>query len=630
MSVSKLRDKPSKEGISVHMPTNVQNALPPPNPKTTALLTDRSGTRPETAKFTPSLLPAAEQPELDRYVHYLVARMTGGLSPAACANAFFDWGSHMAAAPGLQLELMGEGVRQWMRLLAFTQEALGNNSALPPSIKPQAHDHRFSADGWKQYPFNVFAEAFLLGEEWWHSATTRVRGADKQSLERVDFIMRQMLDVFAPANFVATNPEVLSRTQSEAGLNLLRGYSNYIDDVKRLRSREAPPGAEKFKVGETVAVTPGKVVYRNHLIELIQYEPTTETVHAEPLLIVPAWIMKYYILDLRPENSLVKYLTAQGFSVFIISWRNPDAGDRNLGFDDYRRLGVMAAIDAITRIVGDRKIHAAGYCLGGTLLSVAASAMANENDDRLATLTLLAAQADFREAGELTLFIDESQVTLLEDMMAEQGFLDSAQMAGAFQLLRSNDLIWSHVVNDYLLGERQPVFDLLAWNADATRMPYRMHSQYLRSLFLNNDFAEGRFKVDGKAVALTDLKMPIFAIGTETDHVAPWRSVYKFNILSDTSVTFLLTSGGHNAGIVSPPGTPHRSYRMATKLANDKFVDPDTWYATAPKTEGSWWTAWADWLARMSSGMVDPPSMGAPEKGLKPLCAAPGTYVLQR
>ncbi|MFT3732185.1 MAG: alpha/beta fold hydrolase [Hyphomicrobium sp.] len=617
------------------MPANVQNALPAPRSDAIALLSDQSSTHSEIAKV-PAIAPAdqrpqsAGQPELDRYTHYLLARLTAGLSPAACANAFFDWGMHMATSPGLQLELMGEGIRQWMRLAAFGQEASVANEPLAPSVVTSPHDHRFVSAGWKQFPFNVYAEAFLLGEEWWHSATTRVRGVEKQNLNRVDFITRQMLDVFAPANFVATNPDVLQRTQSEAGLNLLRGYKNYLDDLKRLRTREAPPGAEKFKVGETVAITPGKVVFRNHLIELIQYEPTTEKVHAEPVLIVPAWIMKYYILDLRPENSLVKFLTAQGFTVFIVSWRNPDADDRNIGFDDYRRLGVMAALDAITTITGDHKVHATGYCLGGTLLATAAAAMASENDDRIATLTFLAAQADFREAGELTLFVDESQVSFLEDMMGEQGFLDSAQMAGAFQLLRSNDLIWSHVVNDYLLGERQPVFDLLAWNADATRMPYRMHSEYLRSLFLNNDLAEGRFKVDGHAIALTDLRAPIFAIGTETDHVAPWRSVYKFNILSDTSVTYLLTSGGHNAGIVSPPGTSHRSYRMATKQPNDNFVDPDTWYKTTPKHEGSWWPAWAEWLARMSSGWVEPPSMGAPEKGFKPLCAAPGTYVLQK
>jgi polyhydroxyalkanoate synthase len=620
---------PIKKGDPVQMTTSVQDRLPAPHSEPLTLLTDQTSAKSAITLRQTEAEPAPEQ-DLDQYLHYLIARMTGGLSPASCANAFLDWGMHMAASPGLQLELLGEGVRQWQRLGAFVQEAATTGTPQAPTVQAQPHDRRFASKSWEQYPFNVFAEAFLLGEEWWHAAATKVRGAEKQNVNRVDFIIRQMLDIWAPTNFVATNPDVLSKTKAEAGLNLLRGYANLLDDVKRLRTRATPPGAEKFKVGETVAITPGKVVYRNHLIELIQYEPVTETVHAEPILIVPAWIMKYYILDLRPENSLVKFLTAQGFTVFIVSWRNPDASDRNIGFDDYRRSGVMAAIDAVTDIVGSKKIHAAGYCLGGTLLATTACAMANENDDRIATLTLIAAQADFREAGELTLFIDESQVTLLEDMMAEQGFLDSAQMAGAFQLLRSNDLIWSHVVNDYLLGDRAPVFDLLAWNSDATRMPYRMHAEYLRSLFLNNDLAEGRFKVDGQAVALTDLRAPIFAIGTETDHVAPWRSVYKFNILSDTSVTFLLTSGGHNAGIVSPPDSAHRSYRMATKLANDKFVDPDTWYAHTPRTEGSWWPAWAEWLSHMSSIMVDPPMMGAPDKGFPALCNAPGTYVLQR
>jgi polyhydroxyalkanoate synthase len=280
--------------------------------------------------------------------------------------------------------------------------------------------------------------------------------------------------------------------------------------------------------------------------------------------------------------------------------------------------------------VKGRKIHAAGYCLGGTLLAIAASAMALADDDRIQTLTFLAGQGDFREAGELTLFIDESQVAFLEDMMAEQGYLDSTQMAGAFQLLRSNDLIWSHVVNAYLLGKRKPVYDLLAWNADATRMPYRMHSEYLRSLFLNNDLAEGRFKVGGRTVTLSDLQVQIFAVGTETDHVAPWRSVYKFNILTDVAVTFLLTTGGHNAGIVSPPGLPDRSYRMATKPANAPFIDPGEWQRTAPKFEGSWWIAWSKWLAERSSAWIDPPPMGAAADAQTSLTDAPGTYVFQR
>ncbi len=572
----------------------------------------------------------SEHQDLDRYLHYLVARTTAGLSPAAVANAFFDWGFHLATSPGLQLELAGKAFHQWVRLAEFAQAAATSGSHISPCIVPQPYDKRFQSERWKEFPFSVFAQSFLLWEEWWHDAATHVRGVEKQNASRVDFMVRQALDVLAPTNFPLTNPDVLVRTQAESGLNLVRGFFNFVDDLQRLRSREAPEGAERFEVGKTVAVTPGKVVFRNHLIELIQYEPKTAKVHPEPVLIIPAWIMKYYILDLRPENSLVKFLTEQGFTVFMVSWCNPDAEDRNTSFDDYRRLGVMAAFDAVSKIAEGNKIHAVGYCLGGTLLATAAAAMELEDGDRIKTLTFLAAQADFREAGELTLFVDESQVSLLEDMMEQQGFLDSVQMAGAFQLLRSNDLIWSHVVNDYLLGQRQAVYDLLAWNADATRMPYRMHSEYLRSLFLNNDLAEGRFKVDGRSIALNDLHMPIFAVGTETDHVAPWRSVYKFNILSDTNVTFLLTNGGHNAGIVSPPGAPGRHYRMATKPHEGRFIDPDAWEAGVAKLEGSWWPAWSQWLANQSSGPVEPPPMGAPQAGLGVLADAPGTYVFQR
>ncbi len=588
---------------------------------------DRSAVRPGTQLVGPAG-PGRE--DLDRYLHYLLARMTSGVSPIACASAFLDRGAHLAGSPGLQLELAGDAAKQWQRFGDFFRAAACSSTGIAPSVMPQPHDHRFRSESWNVFPFNVFAEAFLLSEEWWHTAATKVRGVEKGSQNRVDFMIRQALDVLAPANFVMTNPDVLARTRAQAGLNLVGGYFNYLDDLMRLQNHEGPQGVEKFKVGETLAITPGKVVFRNHLIELIQYEPTTGKVHAEPILIVPAWIMKYYILDLRPENSFVKFLTDQGFTVFIISWRNPDAEDRDVGFDDYLRLGVMAAIDSVSKVSEGHKIHATGYCLGGTLLSIAASAMALEKDDRIETLTLLAAQGDFREAGELTLFVDESQVTFLEDMMSEQGFLDSSQMAGAFQLLRSNDLIWSRVVSEYLLGERQPVFDLLAWNADATRMPYRMHSEYLRSLFLNNDLAEGRFRVNGRAIALADIRVPIFAVGTETDHVAPWRSVYKINILSDADVTFLLTSGGHNAGVVSPPGLPHRSYQMATKLANGPFLDPDAWQATAPKSEGSWWLAWSEWLTAKSSGMVDPPEIRQLGDGVGPLCNAPGTYVFQR
>ncbi|MDH3453262.1 MAG: alpha/beta fold hydrolase, partial [Gammaproteobacteria bacterium] len=336
------------------------------------------------------------------------------------------------------------------------------------------------------------------------------------------------------------------------------------------------------------------------------------------------------ILDLSPQNSLVKYLLERGHTVFMISWRNPTEEDRDLGMEDYRELGVMAALEAINAIAPERKVHSVGYCLGGTLLSVAAAAMARDGDDRLQSVTLLAAQTDFTEAGELMLFINEGQVNFLESMMWKDGVLDATKMSGAFQLLRSNDLIWSRMVHDYLLGKRQPINDLMAWNADQTRMPYRMHSEYLRRIFLNNDLATGRYEVGGRPVAVSDIRAPIFAVGTVKDHVAPWRSVYKIHLLADADeVTFVLTSGGHNAGIVSEPGHPRRGYQIATRREGENYIDPDTWQAQTPLTDGSWWPAWENWLAERSSGMTKPPELGAADSEYKPLCNAPGTYVLQ-
>ena len=443
------------------------------------------------------------------------------------------------------------------------------------------------------------------------------------------FTIRQLLDTLAPSNFILTNPQVLERTRTECGMNLLRGLTNWIADSARARSGEWLE-SEEFKVGETVATTSGKVVHRTHLAEIIQYTPTTDRVRPEPVVIVPAWIMKYYILDLSSRNSLVKFLLAQGFTVFMISWKNPGAEDRDIGFDAYRTAGVLPAIEAATAITGAAKVHAVGYCIGGTLLAIAAAAMARDRDDRLASLTFFAAQTDFTEAGELMLFIDESQVTFLEDMMWEYGYLDARQMAGAFQLLRSSDLIWSRSIQEYLMGERSAPIDIMAWNADSTRMPYRMHSEYLRSLFLENRLAEGRFHVDGRPVALPDIRLPIFVVATERDHVAPWRSVFKFCLLTDAEVTFVLTNGGHNAGILSEPGHPHRHFRIATHEHGESYVDPGTWLSEYQPREGSWWPAWSAWLLARSGEPVAPPPLGDEAAGLTPLEDAPGRYVFMR
>lgn len=582
----------------------------------------------------PQVSPPAEHArggetyQADRALHAMLARLSGGISPAALLLAYTDWLLHLAWSPQRRLEIAQEALVDTKRVLETSQCFFSPEQGPWSLIKPLPQDKRFSRPDWEHPPFNLMAQVFLLAEQWWHNATTGVRGVAKQNEAIVEFSIRQMLDVMSPSNFAATNPEILRRSFESGGNNFVRGWRHFCSDWIRLVSAGlGPVTSEDFAVGENVATARGKVVFRNELIELIQYYPTTEKVHPEPILIVPAWIMKYYILDLSPQNSLVKYLTGEGFTVFMISWRNPDAADREIAFDDYRKLGVEAALDTIGDIVPGRQVHALGYCLGGTLLSIAAATMARDGDDQLKSVSLLAAQTDFTEAGELTLFINESQVAFLEDMMWERGVLDTTQMAGAFQLLRSNDLIWSRLTRDYLMGERAVPSDLMAWNADATRLPYRMHSEYLRKLFLNNDLAGGRYLVEGKPISLSDIHTPMFVVGTLRDHVAPWKSVYKIHYQVDADVTFLLTSGGHNAGIVAPPDEPGHTYRIKTQAADATYVGPDEWLNTVPSTAGSWWPEWTKWLCARSGEPSEPPNIGTGTAESENLPEAPGDYV---
>lgn len=585
---------------------------------------------------TASLLPASPTPaaesglaaRIDPAIHAALAQASSSLSIASPLLAAADWALHLSLSPGRRMDLARLALQQGSELARYARERLVAAAELRDAVEPPLRDRRFAAPEWQQWPFNLMHQSFLLTEQWWAAATHGVWGVEKHHEDMVAFGARQWLDMLSPGNCLATNPQVLKQTRDEGGANLLRGAAFARDDIKRQALAAPAAGTEAFVVGRDVGISPGTVVLRNRLMELIQYTPTTPTVHPEPILIVPAWIMKYYILDLSPANSLIKYLVDQGHTVFCISWLNPGAEDRDLGMDDYLALGVMAALDAVGAIMPKRKVHATGYCLGGTLLAIAAAAMARDGDERLASMSLFAAQTDFSEPGELGLFIDESQVSLLEAKMAQTGYLSATQMAGAFQMLRSQDLLWSRLINEYLLGERSPMNDLMAWNADATRMPARMHSQYLRRLFLHNDLATGRYPALGKPVSLGDLRVPIFMVGTATDHVAPWRSVYKLHHLSEAEITFTLTSGGHNAGIVSPPGHPHRHYQIQTRAAHAARITADGWLAAAPQVEGSWWPAWQDWLRARSGARTKPPPTGA--RAYPPVCAAPGDYVMVR
>jgi polyhydroxyalkanoate synthase subunit PhaC len=599
---------------------------------------DRPGARPSAAKgvvppVSPppiSPLPAATGAEnpLDRVSHANIARLAGGFSPMAIAEAAFDWALHLAVSPGRQSALALSALAKQASLAQTAFKPLrASGDGAAEERRPD--DRRFGAEEWRRWPFSFYVDGFLAAERWWDEAASGVHGASPHHLALLNFLGRQALDTVAPSNFLATNPVALKQTLREGGLNLARGAVNYAEDVQRLMRNGRSEAEKAFKPGETVALTKGAVVARTPLAEIIQYSPTTKSVRAEPVVIAPAWIMKYYILDLRPENSLIKHLVDSGFTVFCVSWRNPTSSDRGIGFDDYLSEGLMPAIDAALTIAGAARAHLVGYCIGGTLAAIAAARMARDNDDRLQSLTLIAAQTDFEEAGELKLFIDDSQLALLEDMMWEQGVLEASQMAGTFHLMRSNDLIWSRAIHNYLMGEPEKMDDLSAWSSDATRMPYRMHSEYLRRLYLDNDLAEGRFRLNGRLVALQDIRTPMFVVGTERDHVAPWRSVFKIHHLTGAEITFVLVNGGHNRGVVAPPGEGDRRFRIATTASRDRRPDPDAWAAAADYREESWWLAWFDWLHARSSRDAAPPPLGLASAGLAPLAPAPGDYVLE-
>lgn len=572
----------------------------------------------------PSLKDHAKK--LDQAVHTWMSQASMGLSPISLSLAYLDWAMHLASSPGQQLLLMNEALASLPLTFATPQEE---------------KDARFRHEAWQNWPFNVMKSSYQSQVQHWQKASM-VEGMSDHHKHMVKFFTRQYLDAMSPSNWPLTNPEVLKKGLETKGESWLRGWEQYMTDLKKHhqdQTHQTPETLENlaFEVGQDVAVTPGKVVFRNRLIELIQYSPTTEKVFAEPVLMVPSCIMKYYILDLSPHNSMVKYLVDQGHTVFMISWRNPDESDRDLGMDDYLRSGLMAAMSAIKSQTGEPRLHALGYCLGGTFLAIVAAVLAEHKTKKLtrsvsnempelASVTLLAAQTDFSEPGELGVFIDDDQLKNLTEDMAKKGYLSGQQMAGAFQFLNSRDLIWSRNTHRYLLGEDEVGMDMMSWNADTTRLPERMHSEYLHTLFLHDSLAKGHYKFEGQGVALMNIQAPLLMVGTVRDHVSPWHSVYKIHLLTDTDTTFILAAGGHNAGIISEPGHANRSYQMNHAKRGHAWLPPEEWEKEASRHEGSWWVPMQSWLAKHSGAQIKARKIASQNC----LGDAPGEYVKVR
>ena len=586
----------------------------------------------------PDATPAAKDiPEstsaLESALRDLLSRSAMGLSPTALARAYADWYLHVAASPVQRALLLQQALtipaQISSRLLA---------GATNDATRSAEQDNRFEGEGWKKWPFILFKETFKASDAW-SQAAAQAQGMTNHHQQMVSFYTRQMMDALSPSNWPLTNPEVLQRGLYTGGYSWMKGYQSYLQDAmqqQRTRLHLDPEAAapKDYVVGKDVAVTPGKVVFSNHLIELIQYTPTTDTVYPEPIFIVPSCIMKYYILDLSPKNSMVRYLVDKGYTVFMVSWRIPDAADRNLGLDDYIRMGVLDPIAAIKAQTCAARIHAMGYCLGGTFLSIAAARLAHGDGSaaerarfpELASVNLLAALTDFSEPGEMGVFIDEDQVKTLKAQMARTGFLSGRQMAGSFQFLNSRDLIWSRNTRRYLLGQDEVGNDMMAWNADVTRLPAGMHSEYLEHLFLQNALATGHLQCAGVDVALNAIKAPMLVVGTVRDHVCPWPSVYKIHQLTDTHTTFILAAGGHNAGIVSEPGHARRSYQINSVEPGQERVEPAAWRAGAAQHEGSWWEAMDAWLKARSGKRIAARQIASDTV----LGDAPGQYVMVR
>jgi polyhydroxyalkanoate synthase len=585
---------------------------------------------PDPVEISKSMAAIAERSQ-KLVAEFLARQQPGGgaasMDPLNIGAAFMEMTHRMMADPAKLVQAQMTLWQDYMRLWQATAERM-MGQASEPVATPERGDRRFKHPEWDENElFDFVKQSYLLTARWMQSTVKDVEGLDDKTAQKVDFYTRQFVDAMAPSNFVMTNPEVLRATLESGGENLVKGLHNLLDDLERGKGRLKirMTDVEAFKLGENIGLTPGKVVYQNDLMQLLQYAPATEEVYKRPLLIIPPWINKYYILDLRPKNSFIRWAVEQGHTVFVISWVNPNEQLKAKSFEDYMIEGPLAALDAIERATGQRAINAIGYCLGGTLLACALSYMAARQDDRIKAVTFFTTLTDFEEPGELGVFIDEEQLAAMDHAMAERGYLDGREMATTFNMLRANDLIWSFVINNYLLGKEPFPFDLLYWNSDSTRMPYAMHSYYLHKFYQENQLVNpGGITLCDVGIDLRRITIPTYILSTREDHIAPWKSTYTATRLYQGDTTFVLAGSGHIAGVVNPPTVEKYGY-----WTNDQLPEhPEAWLETASQHPGSWWPHWAAWNAAQSGKQV--PARQPGDGKLEAIESAPGSYVKVR
>ncbi len=550
--------------------------------------------------------------------------------PFNVSGAFANLATVLMTDPSRLIDAQWAFYRDSLSLWQNTvTRALGGNG-MDPVIEPGPGDNRFRDEQWQtNYLFDHIKQSYLLAARLIESTLDGDHALEPKDAEKVRFFTRQIIDALAPTNFAPTNPKVVRETLESLGNNLICGFNNLLADLEKGggQLQISMTDAQAFKLGENVATTPGKVVYQNRMFQLVQYAPSTSEVLKLPLLVVPPWINKYYIMDLQPNNSLIKWLVDRGCTVFVISWVNPDESYSETTFDDYLTQGVYAALDAVEQATGERRLHAAGYCIGGTLLAAALAHMATTGDQRIESASFFTTMIDFSEPGELGVFIDEQQVAALEERMRETGYLDASCMAATFNMLRANDLIWTFAINNYLLGHDPLVFDLLYWNSDSTRMPANMHSFYLRTMYLENLLKEpGGITLAGRPIDVRKIRVPAFFLSTKDDHIAPWKSTYAGARLLGGAVRFVLGASGHIAGVINPPAA--NKYNYWTNDSGPLPDKPEDWFATADQSPGSWWNEWLKWIEGIDSAKV--PARLPGDGALKVIEDAPGAYVSTR